>query len=138
MAKTASKAKKQAKILIIDDDPDLIDATTMVLENKGYKVISALNGDEGMKKVREAKPDLIILDVVMPGKDGFAVCEMLKGDPQLGKIPVIMLTAFAQMKEQTSVSVSQGMTCEADDYVDKPFETVDLLKRMERLLARKA
>ncbi len=88
--------QRQAKILLIDDDPDFVSATKAVLENK-YQVITAYNGDDGLKKVVDEKPDLIILDVVMPGKDGFTVCKELKGNPHyyfFSKIPVLLLTVF--------------------------------------------
>ena len=85
---------KKAKILIIDDDVDFVEATKIVLESKPYEVVVAHEGEEGLRKVVEEKPDLIILDVIMPIKDGFTVAEQLKKDPQLSKIPVIMLTGF--------------------------------------------
>jgi len=128
--------KREPRILLIDDDVDFVEATKTILETKSYQVSVAYNGDEGLKKAREEKPDLILLDVIMPVKDGFSVAEHLKKDTQLSKIPIIMLTAFAQKVSETSLSVSQALTLEAEDYLDKPVSPEELLKRVERLLKR--
>jgi CheY-like chemotaxis protein len=126
--------KSNTKILLVDDDKDFVEATKMVLESKPYEVVVAYNGDEGLAKARKEKPDLIILDIIMPVKDGFSAAEQLKKDPALKKIPVIMLTSFSQKGGETSLSVSQGLALEADDYVDKPVAPQELLRRVERLL----
>ncbi|GAI04730.1 unnamed protein product [marine sediment metagenome] len=128
--------ERKAKILIVDDDPDFVVATKVVLESKPYEVIVAYDGDEGLKKVREERPDLIILDVIMPMKDGFMVCQQLKRDPQLSSIPVLMLTAFSEKFGETSLSLSQGLTLEAEDFIDKPVTPAELLLRVERLLKK--
>lgn len=128
--------ERKAKILVVDDDPDFVAATRVVLESKPYEVIVAYDGDEGLKKAREERPDLIILDVIMPMKDGFMVCQQLKKDPQLSSIPVLMLTAFAEKFGETSVSLSQGLTLEAEDFIDKPVTPAELLLRVERLLRK--
>ena len=127
----------QAKILIVDDDPVLVKATTVILESANYQVVAAYDGDEGLEKVESEKPDLIILDVIMPGKEGFAVCEELKGDPRYADIPVIMLTSFAEKKGETNIPVSAGLTLEAEDYIDKPVKPDELLFRVARLLKKK-
>jgi two-component system alkaline phosphatase synthesis response regulator PhoP len=128
--------KKKAKILLVDDDVDFVESTKVILESKPYEVIVAGNGDEGLRKAREEKPDLILLDVIMPVKDGFTAAEQLKKDPQLSKIPTLMLTAFAAMGTQTSIPVSRGFTLEADDYIDKPVSPEELLARVERHLKK--
>jgi len=125
----------KAKVLLIDDDKDFVDATRTVLESK-YEVIVAYEGEAGIRKAGEAKPDLIILDVIMPGKDGFTAAEQLKKNPDLSKIPVIMLTAYSQMGGETSVPISSGLTLEADDYIDKPVTPGELLKRVEKQLKK--
>lgn len=131
------KAKgRKPKILLVDDDVDFVEATKMVLKSKPYEVSTAYQGDEGLKKAKEEKPDLIILDIIMPTKDGFATCEQLKKDPQLSKIPVLMLTCLSQKMGETTLSVAQGMALEAEDYVDKPVSPEELLKRVERLLKK--
>jgi len=126
----------QAKILIVDDDPVFVEATKAVLESKNYQVNVAFDGDEGLQKVKGEKPDLIILDIIMPTKDGFTVCEQLKGDPQFSKIPVLILTSFAERKGETSIPVSEGLTLEAEDYIDKPVPPDELLSRVEKMLKR--
>ncbi|NQT71586.1 MAG: response regulator [Chloroflexi bacterium] len=124
---------KQAKILLVDDDPDLVEATSIVLRTK-YEVITATEGEEGIRKAREENPDLIILDVIMPVKDGFTAAEQLKKDPQLSEIPIIMLTSYAERKGETNIPASKGMTLEAEDYIEKPVKPDELLKRVEELL----
>ena len=126
--------ERKAKILIIDDDPDFVYATKKVLESKPYEVLTAYDGDEGLQKTREEKPDLIILDIIMPREDGFKVCEEIKGDPQLAEIPVIILTSLSQRWGETIFSVTQGLTLEAEDYIDKPVAPPELLRRVEKRL----
>jgi len=128
--------KDKAKILLVDDDQDFVEATKLVLESKPYEVIVAYNGDEGLTKARRDRPDLIILDIIMPVKDGFNAAEELKKDSELSKIPVLMLTSFSQRVGETSLSVSQGLTLDTEDYVDKPVSPEELLRRVERLLKR--
>jgi two-component system alkaline phosphatase synthesis response regulator PhoP len=128
--------KSNTKILLVDDDKDFVEATKMVLESKPYEVVVAYNGDEGLAKARKEKPDLIILDIIMPVKDGFSAAEQLKKDPALKKIPVIMLTSFSEKGGETSLSVSQGLALDADDYVDKPVAPQELLGKVERLLKK--
>jgi len=125
---------KMAKILLVDDDPDFVEATKAVLESKPYQVITALSGEEGLKKAREEKPDLVLLDIIMPEVDGFQVCQQLKKDPQLSQIPVIMITSFSERYMETSIGVSQGLTLEAEDFVDKPVAPNELLIRVEKWL----
>lgn len=128
--------KGQAKILLVDDDLDFVAATKTILESKPYEVSVAHEGEEGLKKARDEKPDLIILDIIMPVKDGFTACEHLKQDPELSEIPVLMLTSFSQRKGDTSLSVSRGLSLEAEDYIDKPVSPTELLKRVEKLLKK--
>jgi len=125
---------RQAKILVVDDDPVFVQATKAVLESKNYQVSTAFDGDEGLQKVQDEKPDLIILDIIMHTKDGFTVCEQLKGDPQLSKIPVLILTSFAERGGETNIPVSAGLTLETEDYIDKSVSPDELLRRVERML----
>ena len=126
----------EARILLIDDDPDFVEATHTVLESVPYEVIVAYDGDEGLAKVQEERPDLILLDIIMPTKDGFHVCEKLKSDPELWHIPIIMLTSLSQRLGDTAYSVHDGMMLEADDFIDKPVRPAELLARIARLLVR--
>jgi len=128
--------ERRAKILLIDDDPDFVEATKAVLESRPYEVIAALGGEEGLKKAREEKPDLVLLDIIMPDIDGFQVCQQLKKDPQLSQIPVIMITSFSEKYMETSLGVSQGLNLEAEDFVDKPVAPAELLIRVEKWLNR--
>jgi len=129
--------ERRPRILIIDDDPDFVKATKIVLESKDYQVLAAYDGLEGIEKVKEERPDLIILDIIMPKEDGFKVCEALKADPELTKIPVIILTSLSQRWGEVTFSVTQGLMLEAEDYIDKPVTPEELLKRVEKRLKRK-
>jgi two-component system alkaline phosphatase synthesis response regulator PhoP len=123
-----------AKILLVDDDQDFVEATRIVLESAPYEVAIAYDGDEALRKVKDVDPDLIILDIIMPEQHGFKVCEALKSDPDLSKIPVIMLTSLSQQMGETAFSLTDGMMLEADDYVDKPVAPEELLRRVQKFL----
>jgi DNA-binding response OmpR family regulator len=125
-----------AKILVIDDDPDLVESVTMILESKNHEVIQAYGGIEGLEKAKAEKPDAIILDVMMPDTDGYAVCKELKGDPEYCDIPILLLTAVVSQISSSTYTSRMGMETEADDYVDKPVEPGELAKLVERLLAK--
>jgi DNA-binding response OmpR family regulator len=120
--------KPRKKIIIIEDDPDVSRLTEFILRDD-YDVISCEDGREGIEKVKEEKPDLILLDIYMAGLSGFEVCRALKEEPDTALIPIIILTAGAQKHE-----VSKGYASGADDYIIKPFEPEELIKRMEKLL----
>jgi DNA-binding response OmpR family regulator len=124
------------KILLVDDDPDFVEATKIVLESAPYQVEVAYDGTEALAKVHEEKPDLIILDIIMPEQDGFKVCKALKGDPELSKIPIIMLTSLSERMGETVYSVSNGLMLEAEDYVDKPVTPAELLARVAKFLEK--
>jgi len=125
------------KILVIDDDPDLQQQLKALLGKKGYQVLAAYDGDEGLQKVVEERPDLIVLDVMMPVKDGFTACRELKTDDKyyfFSRIPVIMLTVYPGDREKLHLSMREGMTMEAEEYIQKPFDPQELLNRVEELL----
>lgn len=128
--------ERKARILLVDDDIDFIESTKIILESKPYEVIVAYEGDEALRKAREENPDLILLDIIMPVKDGFTAAEQLKKDPQLRKIPVLMLTSFSQRVGETSIPVSRGFTLEAEDYIDKPITPEGLLAKVEKYLKK--
>lgn len=130
---------KETKILLIDDDPDLHSVVKKILEPKSYEVVSAYDGDEGLRKVVEERPDLIILDVIMPGKHGFEVCRELKTDEKyhfFSNIPVLMLTVYPDDREKAHLSIREGMMMEAEDYLQKPVDPQELLSRVEDLLKK--
>lgn len=128
--------QSKAKILIVDDDVDFVESTKTILEAEPYNVIVANQGDEGLQKAKGENPDLIILDVIMPVKDGFTAAEQLKKDPVLSKIPVIMLTAFSAKGGETSIPRSRGFTLETEDYIEKPVRPEDLLAAVKKILSR--
>lgn len=125
-----------AKILLVDDDVDFIESTKTILESKPYEVIVAYEGEEGLRKAREEKPDLILLDIIMPVKDGFTAAEQLKKDPELSGIPTLMLTSYSARRGGTSIPVSRGFALEAEDYIDKPIKPEELLATVEKYLKK--
>jgi len=124
-----------AKILLIDDDPVFVQATKTVLESR-YQVITAGDGSEGLEKARKQRPDLILLDIIMPAQDGFHVCQQLKKDPRLAAIPVVILTSFAQHGGETNIPVGAGLELEAEGYLDKPVSPETLLKQVGSMLKK--
>ncbi|MBW2039002.1 MAG: response regulator [Deltaproteobacteria bacterium] len=124
------------KILIVDDDPDLVEAVSTILESKGYEAVAAYGGVEGLEKTKTENPDLIVLDVMMPDKDGYEVCKELKGDPKYSSIPILLLTAVVSKISTTRYTQQMGMETEADDYVDKPVEPEELVRRIEVLISK--
>jgi len=130
-------SKTTFKILLIDDDLDFLKATETVLKSKSnYEVITATDGKIGLQMAKDEKPDLILLDVIMPVEDGFTAAKKLKSDRQLQDIPVILLTSFSQRVGETNLAVSQGMDLEAEDYIEKPVSPEELLRRVEKLLQK--
>jgi CheY-like chemotaxis protein len=128
---------KMAKILIIDDDPNFVEATKAILESKSYKVVAAYDKNEGMEKINSEKPDLILLDIMMKKlDDGFTLCYKLKHDPELKKIPVLAISAITKETGLKFSSETDGEYFEADDYVEKPVKADDLLERIEKLLKK--
>jgi len=123
------------KILLVDDDKDFVAATKMVLESRSdYKVLTASDGVFGLPIAKAEKPDLIILDVIMPFEDGFTAAKQFKADPEVARIPIIILTSFSQRIGETDISLSQGMNLDAEDYIEKPASPSELLRRVDRLL----
>ena len=117
------------KILLIDDEPELVEMVKMRLETNGYEVIIAYDGQEALEKARKEKPDLIILDLILPKLDGYQVCRMLKFDRTTSKIPIIMLTALSQKEDR-----EWGKRVNADAYITKPFESEELMEKIKELI----
>jgi two-component system alkaline phosphatase synthesis response regulator PhoP len=122
------------KILLVDDDPKFVDAIKVILDGAGYDVEVAYDGNEGWKKMVECNPDLIILDVMMPGKDGFELCAEIKADEKWREVPVILLTAVGDHIPTTKYSIADGLNIEAEDYIPKPVEPAKLLKQVRDLI----
>lgn len=115
-------------ILVVDDDPDLVEAVSMKLESQGYEVATAYDGEEALEKIKEEKPALVVLDVMMPKKNGWAVCDEIKNDKDLKDIIVVMLTAVADSVKTTNYTHHDGKTTLADDYVPKPIDLDNLME----------
>ena len=122
------------KILLVDDDHDLVDSMKSIVESGGYDVEVAYDGSECLEKVNETKPDLIVLDVMMPGMDGWEVCRELKDAPATQDIPIIMLTAVGSQVRTTKYTHEGGMETESDDYFPKPVKPADLMTRIKKLV----
>jgi len=122
------------KILVVDDEPDFCAIVQGQLEKEGYQVDLAYNGLEGLEKVKSDPPDAIVLDVMMPEKDGYEVCRELKADAGTADIPVLLLTAVASHVTSTRYSHADGMNTEADDYIPKPASADEICKSLASLL----
>lgn len=127
------------KILTVDDDPDILDALTMILESKGYQVVTARDGVEALAKVETEKPGLIILDLLMPKMDGFEVYKKLQ-EPKYAKykhIPILILTSVREEASRRRYELETGNELRVDDYIEKPFSPDFLLRRVEKLIKKK-
>ncbi len=112
-------------ILIVDDEIAGLHTLESILDGQGYQIVMAQNGPEALKKTRELLPDVILLDVMMPGMDGFEVCRQIRNDPMLAEIPIIMITALDDRK-----SLLLGLEAGADDYITKPYDRYELRARL--------
>ncbi|MFN7172410.1 MAG: response regulator transcription factor [Fimbriimonadaceae bacterium] len=121
-------AGKPLKILVCDDERHIVRLIQVNLEKNGYQVVTAFDGKEGLEKVKSEKPDLCVLDVMMPYMDGFEVLKNLRRDPETEALPVIMLTAKAQDKD-----VFEGYHYGADMYLTKPFNPIELVSFVKRI-----
>ena len=115
-------------VLIVEDDRNIAELLQLYLEKEGYAVITAEDGGKGLEKFRTIKPDLVLLDVMMPVMDGWAVCKAIRAESQ---VPIIMLTAKGETDDKVS-----GLKSGADDYITKPFEMKEVLARIEAVLRR--
>jgi two-component system alkaline phosphatase synthesis response regulator PhoP len=120
------------KILVVDDEKDILDLVAYNLKQEGYKVTCVISGEEALEIARAKKPDLILLDLMLPGVDGFDVCKRLKRDSETEDIPVIMLTAKGE-----DIDVVTGLELGADDYIVKPFSPRILIARIRAVLRKK-
>jgi len=122
------------RILLVDDEPDFVAIVKKYLEKEGFLVDVAYDGAEGLKKVKENPPDAMVLDVMMPEKDGYTVCQELKQSEQYKNIPIVLLTAVSTHVSSTRYSHYDGMSTEADDYLPKPASAEEIVQSVKRLL----
>ena len=120
-------------LLVADDDDDILQLVSFRLERAGYKVVTAADGQQALAAARQHQPDLAVLDVMMPGLNGYEVTRQLRADPATAAIPVILLTARVQ-----EADVSRGFEAGADDYLRKPFSPQELRSRVQALLSRRS
>lgn len=124
---------ERKRILLVDDEPSMVMVTKKVVEIGGYEVIVAVDGREGLEKAYALKPDLIMLDVMLPKLNGYSMCALLKQDQLYRHIPIVMLSAKSQEEDRL-----MGMECGADAYIVKPYESRKLLEEIRTLLANGA
>ncbi|TKJ29387.1 MAG: response regulator [Chloroflexi bacterium B3_Chlor] len=122
------------KLLVVDDDPDILDAITTILGTQPYSIETARDGVECLDKVREDTPDLIILDLLMPRKDGFAVVRELRENPKYAKVPILILTSVREDASRRRYELETGLAMDVQDYVEKPISPMDLIDRVRSLL----
>ncbi|MFQ5816237.1 MAG: PleD family two-component system response regulator, partial [Candidatus Hydrothermarchaeaceae archaeon] len=122
-----------SRIMIVDDEPNIMVLTRKMLEKKGYEVSEAKSGEECLKRLKQEKPDLILLDVMLRGEDGWEICKKIKSAEETKGIPVVMFTIRG-----SEDSVEKSMECGADAHISKPFDMEDLQDTVERLLGKTA
>jgi DNA-binding response OmpR family regulator len=122
-------------ILIVDDDPDLVETVSLLLENQGYEVGKAYDGIEGEAAIKKRHPDVLVLDVMMPRKDGYELCRELKSNKWTQEIPVVLLTAVGDAVTSTTYCHYDGMTTEAENFIPKPVDPQTLVQALESLIA---
>ncbi|SDN07969.1 response regulator transcription factor [Vreelandella arcis] len=118
-----------AKVLVVDDEPNILISLEFLMEQAGFDVLTAEDGEQALAHVQQAKPDLILLDISLPGISGFDVLEQLRQDSTTATLPIIMLTAHGREVER-----EKGMALGADDYITKPFSTQALVEKVNALL----
>lgn len=119
---------EKKRILVVDDDPDLVEAVSMKLESENYRIAKAYDGVMAWEKIKEERPDLIILDVMMPKKNGYVVCDELKKDPKYKDITVVLLTAVGEAVTSTNYTHVDGKTSLADEFIPKPIDLDELME----------
>ncbi|MBW8011039.1 MAG: response regulator [Chloroflexi bacterium] len=125
--------RDQLVVVCVEDEPEMIDLIRLILSRKGYEIIGADGGKKGLKTIRNKKPDLVLLDLMMPDMDGWEVYQQMKADEETRDIPVIVVTAKAQ-----SIDKVLGLhIAKVDDYISKPFSPQELLDSVEQVLSKK-
>jgi two-component system, OmpR family, alkaline phosphatase synthesis response regulator PhoP len=117
------------KVLIVDDEPNIAISVEFLMRREGFEVLVAHDGEEGLTRIRADRPDLVVLDIMMPKLDGFEVCKAVRADPILAGVRILMLTAKGRAAE-----ISKGLALGADGYITKPFATRELVAKVKELL----
>ena len=125
---------KKPYILIVDDDPDILEGITTILETQPYRLATARDGKQCMELVAEEIPDLLILDLLMPRMDGWGVIREMRSEPHFANVPIMILTTVIEDASRRRYELETGMGMEVQDYVQKPARPADLLQRVEKLL----
>ncbi len=127
-----------ARVLIVDDDPDMRLAISSVLKSRAYQVIEASDGYEALRKLKEEKPDIMLLDLLMPGMDGFAVVKELRDSQKKGypAVPILVISSVREEASHRRYELEVGRKLDIDDYIEKPIEPFVLLQRVEKLLSK--
>ncbi len=118
-----------AKVLVVDDEPNIVLSLEFLMEQAGFEVVTAEDGEQALARVNDSHPDLLLLDISLPGISGFDVLERLRGEAATAQLPIIMLTAHGRDVER-----EKGMALGADDYITKPFSTQSLVEKVKTLL----
>jgi two-component system alkaline phosphatase synthesis response regulator PhoP len=134
MMQVEDPRKGGAKILLVDDDPNIHISLGTVLRAEGYNVTSARDGVEAMKLIYKDRPDLLILDLLMPRKDGFAVVREIREDPEYADLPILILTAVREEASRRRYELETGSDMDVQDYVEKRIRPAELLRRVRKLL----
>lgn len=119
------------KILVVDDEPPIVRLMEFILARHGHQMLTAVNGEQALEMVREHKPDLVLLDIMMPRVDGYEVARILRADPQFAQMPIIMLSAKAQEED-----IQRGMEVGVDEYITKPFSPDHLVQVVDTQMSR--
>lgn len=119
-----------ASVLVVDDEPNIVLSLEFLMRQAGFDVRTARDGDAALAAIAERPPDLVLLDLMIPGRDGYEICQVIRSDPACARTRIVMLTARSREVER-----EKGLALGADDYVTKPFSTRDLVERVRQLLA---
>lgn len=119
-----------AKVLVVDDEPNIVLSLEFLMEQAGFAVVTAEDGEQALARVNDSQPDLLLLDISLPGMSGFDVLERLRSEAATAQLPIIMLTAHGRDVER-----EKGMALGADDYITKPFSTQSLVEKVKALLS---
>jgi two-component system alkaline phosphatase synthesis response regulator PhoP len=123
----------KGRVVIVEDEPHIVLSLEFLLQREGYEAASAVDGEEGLALVKRLRPDVVLLDIMMPKRNGYQVCQAIKSDPELASIPIIMLTAKGQ-----EVEILKGLELGASAYVTKPFGNAEVLEAIRAALEPRA